>query len=179
MSILNLLVSVAVSLLVNFSSLLLILSAGREGARIRSLLPMGERDIVQFIWFTLITFILITAVTSWTTGIQRPTIRFTANLAICTLLSVVAYMLTPVSQWEGNITIMALTPRLYNPMLILKCSFTLVVALLYGKIFELLFTNQQIEIENQRLKNENLQTTYNMLIGQINPHFLFNSLNSL
>ena len=34
-------------------------------------------------------------------------------------------------------------------------------------------------VENERLKSENLETRYNMLVGQINPHFFFNSLNSL
>ena len=38
---------------------------------------------------------------------------------------------------------------------------------------------QAIVVENERLKTENLSTRYNMLVGQINPHFFFNSLNSL
>ena len=38
---------------------------------------------------------------------------------------------------------------------------------------------QTIVVENERLKTENLSTRYNMLMGQINPHFFFNSLNSL
>jgi LytS/YehU family sensor histidine kinase len=38
---------------------------------------------------------------------------------------------------------------------------------------------QTIVVENERLKTENLSTRYNMLMGQINPHFFLNSLNSL
>jgi LytS/YehU family sensor histidine kinase len=38
---------------------------------------------------------------------------------------------------------------------------------------------QSMEVENERLKNETLSTRYSMLVGQINPHFFFNSLNSL
>jgi LytS/YehU family sensor histidine kinase len=38
---------------------------------------------------------------------------------------------------------------------------------------------QSIVVENERLKTENMSTRYNMLVGQINPHFFFNSLNSL
>ncbi len=34
-------------------------------------------------------------------------------------------------------------------------------------------------LENEQLKSENLRARYNTLINQINPHFLFNSLNSL
>jgi len=65
----------------------------------------------------------------------------------------------------------------YN--LIMKCSFTLVVVLLYGQISLLLRQRQAMEVENEQLKSENLTTRYNMLVSQINPHFFFNSLNSL
>jgi LytS/YehU family sensor histidine kinase len=34
-------------------------------------------------------------------------------------------------------------------------------------------------LENEQLKSENLTTRYDMLVSQINPHFFFNSLNSL
>ena len=61
----------------------------------------------------------------------------------------------------------------------MKCSFVLIVSVLYGLIFELIYQKQHITIENEQLKNENLQTRYNMLANQISPHFLFNSLNSL
>ena len=43
----------------------------------------------------------------------------------------------------------------------------------------MLLTQQKIQIENEHLRSENLQTRYNMLLGQISPHFFFNSLNSL
>ena len=43
----------------------------------------------------------------------------------------------------------------------------------------MLLKQQQIQIENEHLRTENLQTRYNMLLGQISPHFFFNSLNSL
>ena len=60
-----------------------------------------------------------------------------------------------------------------------KTLFMLVVAMLYTRIFNLMRQRQQIVVENERLKTENMTTRYNMLVGQINPHFFFNSLNSL
>ena len=60
-----------------------------------------------------------------------------------------------------------------------KCLFTLVVTSLYARIYTLMRQQQSIVVENERLKTENLSTRYNMLMGQINPHFFFNSLNSL
>ena len=38
---------------------------------------------------------------------------------------------------------------------------------------------QRMLLENEKLRNENLTTKYNMLASQTNPHFLFNSLSSL
>ena len=55
----------------------------------------------------------------------------------------------------------------------------LVVAVLYGRIYGQLLEQQKILLENEHLRTENLQTRYNMLLGQISPHFFFNSLNSL
>ena len=60
-----------------------------------------------------------------------------------------------------------------------KCLFTLVVTVLYARIYTLMLQQQTMVVENERLKTENLSTRYNMLMGQINPHFFFNSLNSL
>ena len=48
--------------------------------------------------------------------------------------------------------------------------------------FEMLFSekvSQRILLENLELKRRNLQGQYDTLKGQVNPHFLFNGLNSL
>ena len=60
-----------------------------------------------------------------------------------------------------------------------KSLFVLVVTALYARIYTLMRQQQTMVVENERLKTENLSTRYNMLMGQINPHFFFNSLNSL
>ena len=60
-----------------------------------------------------------------------------------------------------------------------KSLFMLVVSALYSYIYGLMQQRQVMVVENERLKTENLATRYNMLMGQINPHFFFNSLNSL
>ena len=36
-----------------------------------------------------------------------------------------------------------------------------------------------MKLEYEQLKTEKLQNSYNALMGQINPHFFFNSLNGL
>lgn len=57
--------------------------------------------------------------------------------------------------------------------------FIFIITLLSGKVFELLNQKQQIQFENEKLRSENLQNRYDALLSQINPHFFFNTLNSL
>jgi LytS/YehU family sensor histidine kinase len=64
-------------------------------------------------------------------------------------------------------------------MVVLKCTIVMIVAIFYGRIYSLISLQQQIMLEIEHLRSENLQSRYNMLVGQVNPHFFFNSLNSL
>jgi hypothetical protein len=57
--------------------------------------------------------------------------------------------------------------------------FILIITTLIGKVLELVSLKQQMQLENETLRSENLQNRYDVLLNQINPHFFFNSLNSL
>lgn len=105
--------------------------------------------------------------------------HFVRRLAFCLALLLPIYLLAPQLTWRGEIVITANTHYPINPMTILKLVTTFIVAAFYGKIYELLYAKQAIEMENEKLKNENLTWQYNTLVNQVNPHFLFNSLNSL
>lgn len=54
---------------------------------------------------------------------------------------------------------------------------TLILIIKY--LFDIYEEKRKIEIENQILKNENLQALHEVLKNQLQPHFLFNSLNTL
>lgn len=55
---------------------------------------------------------------------------------------------------------------------------TLIVCLfLHGRAF--FFNWRKVELDAERLRNENLTARYETLKGQLDPHFLFNSLNVL
>ncbi len=96
------------------------------------------------------------------------------------VVAVALYFVAPVIDWRtGHIVLNFSTGRMFDYMLLLKWTFAVVVSLLYGRIYTLISQRQAVVLENERLKNENLTTRYNMLVGQINPHFFFNSLNSL
>lgn len=57
--------------------------------------------------------------------------------------------------------------------------FVLLTMLLSVSLLRMLNSRQQIQLEYEQLKTEKLRTSYNALMGQINPHFFFNSLNGL
>lgn len=54
-----------------------------------------------------------------------------------------------------------------------------IFAILTAVILQLIYRQQSIMIENERLRTENIQNRFDALTAQINPHFFFNSLNSL
>lgn len=64
---------------------------------------------------------------------------------------------------------------LFNVTFILE--FLLIVLLAY--IYRLVYHNQQIRIANQVLLKTNAETKYQVLKNQVNPHFLFNSFNTI
>ena len=110
--------------------------------------------------------------------------RYSLRCALTLLFIACCYMFTPVVDWgprSSEITMIMRLNRdnLLDLMVISKYLIVLVVAFLYGRIYGMLLKQQQIQIENEHLRTENLQTRYNMLLGQISPHFFFNSLNSL
>lgn len=130
---------------------------------------------LQILYFFLISFIVLTIMT-WRSERKKQMQRALLSILVAALL----YMLVPVANWRtGEITMIIGAEDLLDYNMILKCSFALVVALLYGHIYRLIHKQQEIVLENEQLKNENLSTRYNMLVSQISPHFFFNSLNSL
>ena len=104
---------------------------------------------------------------------------FIMRLVVSVTILIVTYMLAPQMTWRGEIILTANAHHIFSPMTLLKLTALLLVCAFYGKVYELLYAKQVVEMENERLKNENLTWQYNTLINQVNPHFLFNSLNSL
>ena len=134
---------------------------------------------LQIFYFFILAFVMLTIQTRPQRK-GRESWGYWRRAASCLLLALLCYFVAPVAVWpRGSITVIVAAERWLDYNMILKCSFALVVVLLYGRIYQLLGQQQEIELENEHLKNENLSTRYNMLVSQINPHFFFNSLNSL
>lgn len=133
---------------------------------------------VQLVYYLLAAFVLISLLT--TTRRDYSAGLFVRRIFWCIALAVGFYLVAPVTEWHsGKIVPNFMSGRVLDYMLLLKCSFAVVVSVLYGRIYVLISQRQAVVVENEQLKNENLTTRYNMLVGQINPHFFFNSLNSL
>lgn len=64
---------------------------------------------------------------------------------------------------------------LFNITFVLE--FLLIVLISY--IYRLVFYNQQIKMDNHVLLKTNAETRYEVLKNQVNPHFLFNSFNTI
>lgn len=136
-------------------------------------------QILFYLAFSLLTAVVMTLRIRHNDYSLRTLVR---RSAICIVIGVGIYLLAPVfdrSTWVLQPLFIARSGVLFDAIVFMKCSFTLVVAILYSFIYVLIFQRQRIVIENEHLQSENLTTRYNMLVSQINPHFLFNSLNSL
>ena len=143
---------------------------------------------VEFVWqityYAILSFLLICIFVFMRDRSRSVALYLLYAVVLALALTAVAIYFAPVVAFKEGV--MRLTfffdvpPRdnIYFVVLT-KASFMLVVTALYSYIYTLMHERQKIVVENERLKTENLATRYNMLMGQINPHFFFNSLNSL
>ena len=133
---------------------------------------------LQLIYYLVVSFIMLSILTSARRNYKAG--RFALHCMGCLVAAAALYIFAPVREWHsGQIVLNFMSGHIFDYMLLLKCSFAVAVSMLYGWVYVLNSKQQAVVMENERLKNENLTTRYNMLVGQINPHFFFNSLNSL
>ena len=133
----------------------------------------NTQTVLQIICYALLMFVVLTIVTRGSrkgTLWQRYFLPYTVSLLIVVAFFFAAPLLGIKADGSRN---------QLDIVLVLKCTFIYVVAVLYARIYDLVYQRQRIEIKNEQLKAENLSTRYSALVSQISPHFLFNSLNSL
>lgn len=134
--------------------------------------------LYQFLFYYMLSFILLIVMNSKGRDISWQ--KFLVRSAICVLITFATYFISPVPMMHSGEVIPVFKSRqLVEFVVVLKSCFMLAVVILYSRIYTLIYREQQISLENEMLRNENLTTKYNMLASQINPHFLFNSLSSL
>ena len=134
--------------------------------------------LYQFLFYFVLSFILLMVMNS--KGRDLSWWRFFIRSAICVVILFATYFISPVPMMHSAEVIPVYKSReVVELVVVLKSCFMLVVVILYSRIYTLLYREQQVLLENEILRNENLTTKYNMLASQVNPHFLFNSLSSL
>ena len=134
---------------------------------------------VQFLFYFLCSYLLLRILLRSHERSLATADRVRA-VALVLLVIVAMFMLAPVTNpRSGTIRPNCMLKHMFDAVLLLKCSFTVIVSLLYGWLRRLVRRQQAVEMEIEQLKNESLTARYDMLVGQISPHFFFNSLNSL
>ena len=143
---------------------------------------------VEFIWqilyYAIFALLMITIFSAKPT--REITLRkeYTYKVLILLVITTVCIIFAPVIEFKaGTMRIVCFFQSSFRGnayiVVLTKAIFMMVVTILYSRIYLLMRQRQSMEVENERLKAEYLSTRYNMLVGQINPHFFFNSLNSL
>ena len=132
----------------------------------------------QFFFYMVLSYILLVVMN--TKGRDATWRQFLVRSLICAAIVFATYFISPVPlMHSGEVIPVYKSRQVVEFVVVLKACFMLVVVILYSRIYTLLYREQQVSLENEMLRNENLTTKYNMLASQINPHFLFNSLSSL
>lgn len=141
--------------------------------------PSETTDMaLNLFYYFVLSFVSLTILSFGRSN--RTALNFAKRCVWVVVAAAVLYFVGPIPDWRtGRFVMNFMSGRMLDYMLLLKCSFAVVVSMLYGRIYVLISQRQAVELENEQLKNENLTTRYDMLVSQINPHFFFNSLNSL
>lgn len=136
-----------------------------------SLIHILLTNFIAFYLLFLFSFNII--LKKWKKGIKFCTITF-GSFLIMAILSVLflesGYLLVQNSSIPFNIMIIA------N---LVKDFIVVIIVLLTTLLIHSLNEHQQAVLENERLIAENIRIRYEVLKNQVDPHFLFNSLNTL
>lgn len=135
----------------------------------------------QFVWYYVVSFILL-----FITGDQRrlgkdrkgqQEILIMVSKVIIVVVIAFALEVTILRQLMSHFEF-RFRPK-FDAILFSRYLFMVVISFLTGLLVKIMDKKNSVEIENERLRSENLQIQYNALTNQMNPHFFFNSLNSL
>lgn len=136
---------------------------------------MRYRLIWEFIFSFVASFMLITFNSGMAQKQQKrreykPKIIITISILAGIFMFVLLFA-TLIPNWRFG--------SRFSYIFISKSMFVLATSIAIGQLYRLIWQKQQIILENQMLKTDNIQSRYTGLMEQLNPHFLFNSLNSL
>lgn len=174
-----LIISAVVSLLIHFPEVLSLSDSFEQHA----LFPgMQIGDVVNEIVFTFISLLILFWINTRIFHFDNPMARMTALKIVLSFL-----LVWIISNLLGQIFVLlhhnfnipaidAMVHHYLHPLrdFIMSC---IVVGSCY--IIHLILKQQKFMVENQQLRTESILNQYEVLKSQLNPHMLFNSLNTL
>lgn len=133
--------------------------------------------IVQFLFFFLFSWIILQLSANWSYAyVTNKTVRIVVNI-ILAILILIGFMEVLVFTYPFTTT-ENISKEEYG-FLFFNYATILIALFFVARILRLQIIQKENLIENEQLKQQNLQSELTALKNQIDPHFLFNSLNSL
>ncbi len=172
-------ISVVVAFLTHFPELISLFDHSGQNSLFSG---MSMTDVANEIFFTFVSLLILFAMNTVLFGFNRPTARITWGKMI------LSFVLTGFASnllGQGFVflhhqfdipAIDAMVHHYLHPLrdFIITC---IVTGSCY--MIHLIRKSQQVSVENEQLRSENLVNQFEALKNQLNPHMLFNSLNTL
>ena len=175
----TLIVSAVVAVLIHFPE---VLSLSDRFAREELFAGMEPRDVFNEIFFTFISLLLLFWINMRIFRFNTPMIRMTrAKMALSFFLTWGASSLFgQLFVWlHHQFDIPAIDAMVHHYLHPLRDLLIACIVTGSNYIFHLIVKQQRIVVENEALRTESLRHQFESLKEQLNPHMLFNSLNTL
>lgn len=97
------------------------------------------------------------------------------------IINIILYLVFRFVSLQFNLHVpgVAVSGKFYDFLFNITLILEIVLCILAAEIYMLMVNNQQIRLRNEALQKVNAETTFEVLKNQVNPHFLFNSLNTI
>jgi sensor histidine kinase YesM len=174
----SLLLSFAISLTIHFSLISAILfeeGLGHHGEKITP--SMASFDFFSTVFVAFLVFMLNYYFYKPYSLINK--LKFSRIIGSIGITFVSVLLLVSILIAIKHVINFQIDSHKHNEILLIKNFFCAVIAILCVIIIRFIFQKQTIELENEKLRSESLQSQFESLKNQVSPHFLFNSLTAL
>lgn len=175
----TLMVSAVVAVLIHFPE---VLSLSDSFERQELFTGMDPEDVLNEILFTFISLLLLFWINIRIFRFNSPLIRVTTSKMILSFLLTwgASSLLGQLFVWlHHQFDIPAIDAMVHHYLHPLRDLIIASIVTGSNYIFHLILKQQRILVENEELRTESLRHQYESLKSQLNPHMLFNSLNTL
>ena len=172
-------ISMVVAVLIHFPELVSLFDRFES----HSLFPgMRFMDVANEVWFTFLSLLLLFAINTRLFHFNQASIKITGTKILLSFILtwILNNLLGQFFVFLHNTldipAIDAMVHHYLHPLrdFIISCLVTSSCYIIY-----IIRRQQQVSVENEQLQAENIRNQYEVLKNQLNPHMLFNSLNTL